>query len=396
MMRPSLLVCVLGLSSILMVACTTLQRPGVPARIVQREEIGSVHETRFNPLETGSVEGVTQTHPVTHTAAVVRIPPASETLTAESHDEAGMADFYYKKGDYKRSIALLSDAVAKDETNAGLWRNLGSAYAMDSDFDNAVTCFESALKRNQIDTKSYYDLSVVQGWKGSLPQAESAAKKGLVLEPTHGGLHSSLGNVYDDEGHPDLAFQEYAAALKINPNDTVTRFNRGGLHFKRKELGDAESDFNRVLKLAPKDLEAAQNLAAVYIVQNRLTEAETLNQWVLRQKPKDEDTLENAYFNLGIIYDRRNKVEHALNMYQLALQVAPWDAAAYVNAAVILERLNRRSEALAYWEKYQRLFPASRRVGEISKRIDILRKLVALEKEGHSAPNKPLEKNHGS
>ncbi|MGH7442221.1 MAG: tetratricopeptide repeat protein, partial [bacterium] len=168
----------------------------------------------------------------------------------------------------------------------------------------------------------------------------------------------------------------------LDPRDTVTRFNRGGLYLKLKKLGDAEGDYHQVLKLNPTDLEAAQNLAAVYIFQGRLKPAEVLNEWVLRRHPKDEDTLENAYFNLGIIYDREDKIEHALNMYQLALQVAPWDAAAYVNAAVILERLDRRREALAYWEKYQRLFPASRRAADIAKRIAILKKMLALE--GHS------------
>jgi len=153
----------------------------------------------------------------------------------------------------------------------------------------------------------------------------------------------------------------------------------GGLYFKRKELKQAEKEFGTVLQLAPGDVQAAQNLAAVYILQKRLDEAEKLNKWVVRQRPKDEDTLENAYFNLGIIYDLQNKLEQALNLYKLALQVAPWDAAAYVNTAVILEKLKRKSEALAFWEKYQRLFPASRRADEIAKRIGILRKMVALE-----------------
>jgi tetratricopeptide (TPR) repeat protein len=340
-------------------ACTSMQRP-VEAPPPKPVAAPPTYEVRFAELEGSSGPG-------------------------KPHSEAGWADFYYKQGDFKRSIALLSDAVAKDEGNGVLWRNLGSSYAMDDDFDNAVLCFERALKRNPSDTKSCYDLSVVQGWKGNLPQAESAAKQGLAVAPLHGGLHSSLGNVYDDEGHEDQALREYATALRVNPRDTVTRFNRGGLYFKLKQLGAAEGDFDEVLRITPRDLEAAQNLAAVYILQNRLPEAERLNQWVVRQHPQDDDTLENAYFNLGIIYDRQNKVEHALNMYQLALQQAPWDAAAYVNAAVILERLDRRSEALAYWEKYQRLFPASRRAAEIDKRIQILLKMVALDKGGPAA-----------
>lgn len=343
-------------------ACSTVQRPPKPAAASAPAPapLQTEHDIRFGPL--GADVGASTS-------------PRSE------QDQAAL---YYKKGDFKRAVFLLSDAVRKDESNAVLWRNLGSAYAMDNDIDNAVLCFQRSVAHDPSDSRSFYDLSIVEGWKGSLVDAEQAAQRGLILDPAHGGLHSSLGNVYDDEGKEDQALTQYAVALTINAGDTVTRFNRGGLYFKLRKLGAAETDFNRVLKLAPNDLEAAQNLAAVYILQGRLKAAEILNQWVVRRHPKDEDTLENAYFNLGIIYDRQDRIEHALNMYQLALQVAPWDAAAYVNAAVILEKLNRRSEALAYWEKYQRLFPASRRAKEIDERIKILHKLVALEKAGPS------------
>lgn len=342
-------------------ACSALQRP---KRVDEPRTSGPrMGEARFTPT------------PVP--ASVNRNRPRNEAEWGEN---------FYKKGDYKRAVAYLSEAVKKDQGNAKLWRNLGSAYAMGDDFDNAILCFERALKRNPSDIKSFYNLSLVNGWKGSLDDAESAAKRGLDKEPSHAGLHSSLGNVYADKNKEPEALQEYSEALRLNPKDPVTRFNKGGLHFKRRELRQAEAEYGEVLKLAPQDVETAQNLAAVYILQDRLADAEKLNKWVIKQRPKDEDTLENAYFNLGIIYDRQNKLEQALNMYKLALQVAPWDAAAYVNTAVILERLKRRSEALAYWEKYQRLFPASRRSNEIAKRVEILRKMVELDKAKAAKP----------
>ena len=307
-------------------------------------------------------------------------PAAASAKAEEPHGDAEWGEEYYKKGDFRRAVSLLSEAVRKDQGSPQLWRNLGSAYAMADDYDNAILCFQRALKRNPADIKCLYDLSLVQGWKGSLPQAEQAARAGLALDSGHAGLHSSLGNILDDENKEPEALQEYATALQIDPKDPITRFNMGGLYFKRKELKQAEAAFDQVLQLAPGDVQAAQNLAAVYILQNRLVEAEKLNRWVVKQRPKDDDTLENAYFNLGIIYDRQNKLEKALDLYKLALQVAPWDAAAYVNTAVILERLDRKSEALAFWEKYQRLFPASRRAAEIDQRVGILRKMVALER----------------
>jgi tetratricopeptide (TPR) repeat protein len=312
--------------------------------------------------------------------AVSPTPGAKRPATSEEWGEQ-----FFEKGDYRRAVAYLSEAVKKDQGSAKLWRNLGSAYALADDYDNAILCYERALKRNPHDIKTIYNLSLIHNFKGTpeeLKSAEAAAKSGLAEDPNHAPLHSSLGNIYADEGKDDSALKEYERSIQINPKDPVTRFNKGALHFKRKEIKAAEGEYRESLKLDPKDSEAAQNLAAIYILQDRLDDAERLNRWVVQEKPKDEDTLENAYFNLGIVYDRQNKLEQALNMYKLALQVAPWDAAAYVNTAVILERLNRKQEALTYWEKYQRLFPASRRAGEIAKRIEILKKMLRLEKEG--------------
>ncbi len=47
--------------------------------------------------------------------------------------------------------------------------------------------------------------------------------------------------------------------------------------------------------------------------------------------------------------------------------------------------MDRKDEALAYWEKYLRLFPASRRNEEVGKRVQILKKMVKLEKGGEEA-----------
>lgn len=306
------------------------------------------------------------------------------SLSPSSPEEWG--ETFFKKGDYRRAVAYLSQAIKKDPTSATLWRNLGSAYALAQDYNNSILCYERALKRNPHDIKTYYNLSLVHNFKGApedLKRAEILAKQGLEEEPNHAALHSSLGNIYADESKDNQALKEYEKAIALNPKDSITRFNKGALHFQRREIKEAEAEYYEALKIDPNDAEAAQNLAAIYILQDRLDESEKLNRWVISQKPKDDDTLENAYFNLGLICDRQNKLEQGLNMYKLALQVAPWDAAAYVNTAVILERMNRKKEALTYWEKYQRLFPASRRAGEIAKRIQILKKLVKIEKTSH-------------
>jgi Flp pilus assembly protein TadD len=323
-------------------------------------------------------------------AAQAQSPAAqAEAVTATAVPTRTVGDTFYARGDFRHAIAYLREEVKKDPGNANLWRHLGSAYGQFEDYNNAIICYQRTLAINPTDLKTFYNLSLIYNFKGSLPDAEQAATKGLGLDAKDAELHASLGNILADEDKDDKAMEHYKTALELRPRDAVTRFNKGALHFKRREFKEAEVEYRAVLTLAPKDMEAAENLSAIYILENRLADAEKLNRWVVQNAPKNEDTLENAYFNLGIILDRQEKIAGALDMYKLALQVAPWDAAAYVNAAVILERLGRTGEALSYWEKYCRLFPASKRQSEIKKRISLLKKMVDDESNTGAKP-KPL------
>src|SRR5580700_7226243 len=139
--------------------------------------------------------------------AAAPAPQPRKPVTSEEWGEA-----FFQKGDYRRAVAYLSEAVKKDQNSAKLWRNLGSAYALADDYDNAILCYERALKRNPHDTKTDYNLSLIHNFKGTpeeLKNAEAAAKDGLAEDPNHAPLHSSLANIYADEGRDDSALKEY-------------------------------------------------------------------------------------------------------------------------------------------------------------------------------------------
>src|SRR5258708_3364232 len=166
-------------------------------------------------------------------------PTPAHSSGAQPSNSEEWGETFFKKGDYRRAVAYLSEAVKKDQNSFKLWRNLGSAYALAQDYDNAILCYERALKRNPHDIKTYYNLSLIHNFKGSpeeLKKAEEAAKLGLAEDAEQGPLHSSLGNIYADQAKETQALKEYEKALEINPKDPITRFNKGALHFKRSEI----------------------------------------------------------------------------------------------------------------------------------------------------------------
>jgi tetratricopeptide (TPR) repeat protein len=72
---------------------------------------------------------------------------------------------------------------------------------------------------------------------------------------------------------------------------------------------------------------------------------------------------------MGVAYLRLKKYKEALEAFESAISIEPWDMAAYVNAAIISEELGMKDKAIKYWQKYDRLLPVNKRKKEIQERL---------------------------
>ena len=91
---------------------------------------------------------------------------------------------------------------------------------------------------------------------------------------------------------------------------------------------------------------------------------------MIDSNPDDDITLENAYYNMGVAYLRMKQLPEALNAFETAISIEPWDMAAYVNAAIIAEELGDKTKAVKYWQKYDRLLPVNKRKEEMKKHLN--------------------------
>ena len=104
-------------------------------------------------------------------------------------------------------------------------------------------------------------------------------------------------------------------------------------------------------------------------LQNKYEEAIEQLQEVIEMNPDDDITLENAYFNLGVANLRLQRYPEALKAFETAIDIEPWDMAAYVNAAIIAEELGQNEKAIKYWTRYDRLLPVNKRKKEIKEKL---------------------------
>ena len=58
-----------------------------------------------------------------------------------------------------------------------------------------------------------------------------------------------------------------------------------------------------------------------------------------------------AYFNIGIIFKRKNRLNEALNSYQKAINLKPNYAECFYNIATIFQEQGKLNDAIDYYDK---------------------------------------------
>jgi tetratricopeptide (TPR) repeat protein len=275
----------------------------------------------------------------------------------------------YEEGKYDDAISYLRALLEREPKNPVYWSQLGSAYAQMNKFKNSVYAYKQAIKYDPKNVKAMYNLSIVYSENGSHKEAQKMAQRALKLNPKNPLVQASLGNTLIDVGKYDKAKKVYEQIVEAKPDFDVGHFNLGVINTQERNLDAAQKNYQEVLKINPADAEAKENLAAIHIFKNDYEEAVDYLLEVVNSSPEDDITLENAYYNLGVAYLRLKKYQQALDAFEAAINIEPWDMAAYVNAAILSEELGQKDKAIKYWQKYDRLLPVNRRKKEIQERL---------------------------
>lgn len=99
----------------------------------------------------------------------------------------------------------------------------------------------------------------------------------VLHDPLTAGEHNNLGVVYEAQGQPELAAQEYRKALRLDPHQIRSRVNLGNLEAAGGRWRSAEKLYRRALADSANDYDAMNNLAVVLLRQGRkLDEARVL------------------------------------------------------------------------------------------------------------------------
>lgn len=234
-------------------------------------------------------------------------------------DDASVADTFgwilYQRGDYKQSLALLQQSVAKIPDNSEIQFHLGMAAYMMGQADLARSAFQKALAgpeafsgKDEIPRR----LAILDdGTKSELSIGQLEA---MVKEyPNDLMVRLRLASVYEKQGAFEKASTTCEEALQLNPKLLgallkLAQLNAGPLKHKEKAFEFAK----KARELAPEDPQASGILGGVAYRTGNYSWAYSLLKESSRQLKSDPAVLHDAAwaaYSLGKVEEARETMQ---------------------------------------------------------------------------------------
>jgi tetratricopeptide (TPR) repeat protein len=212
----------------------------------------------------------------------------------------------------------------------------------------ALPVIRDALKATPDDVRLSFMLAQAQRDSGDLDGAEVTARALMAANPKDVRGKFLLGQMLDARGRKTEALAIFKEAVDLAPGNTTVLFQYGAALDRAGQKGDAQKIFRDLIAKDPLDANALNYLGYMMAEQRAsLDEAVGFIQRALKVDPDNpsyKDSLGWAYFQQG-------KLDLADPHLTDAARERPQDSVIQDHLGDLRLKQNRRSEAIAAWER---------------------------------------------
>lgn len=233
----------------------------------------------------------------------------------------------------------------------------GIVHQMRNQFEDALVDYQRVLSNDDHFLIAYISAGQASAALGSYQESEQTLKSGIALAQETGAnaswLHLNLALVYDRWGKIELARDEYATAVELDPQVDWMVYFRARFLEKHGETDAALASYRKLVEVTRNKGWAYGQLASYLLDQGLLDEALENYKLAAHEKP-DDGTLRAA---LAETYFRTGDEEKAVQEFEEAIRRDPGNYYVYGSYANIL--FDRRDYLMAaqMYEKTLRLHP---------------------------------------
>lgn len=213
--------------------------------------------------------------------------------------------------------------------------------AREGRLDEAATLLKSVCRMDAGDAESWVKLSLIQKGLGHALEAETCARRAVVLSPQLGLCHYALGAALHSQHRLEDAIDAYRRSIRLQPDFASSHYLLGMALHESGELALGIEHYQKALSLRPDFPEALEALGGILISVGDVEHGVAALQRVLMLQP-DNITARNS---LGNGFFLQDKLDEALENFRHALLLAPDSIDVIAGLAGLLEKTGELAEA---------------------------------------------------
>lgn len=306
--------------------------------------------------------------------SIVNLEEAIRLAPKFSRAYLRLSEAYENSGDLDKAIAILSLGIQNgdpsDEKTAYLLR---SEYAlMQGELDQAIKMYRTLNEKYPNDSELLFPLAETYEEKGDLKNAVLVLEKLIQLDPHHPQAYFHLGKDTVLMGEAEKGISQYlikALSIQTQLDNSYGRadvLNAMGVAYERLgRYDEAIQYYQNALTLREKignkkgAATSMSNLAKIYIFQGEFAKAQTLLNKILKifEEIGDRQGIGNVTNMFGVLNEDQGKFDVALKHYKKALQIRKQvgndrlTAQSYDNVGQIYYLTGQYDDAQVFWEQ---------------------------------------------
>jgi tetratricopeptide (TPR) repeat protein len=215
----------------------------------------------------------------------------------------------------------------------------------------AVQAYQQSISSDPRFARTYVELGTSYLALEKFSEAEAAFTQATAIADDS-CARCGLGMVYYRQGRKDEAAKTLEKAISLNPKDTCPYDQLGRMHYDLGQYAESIEAFRQEIKLQPSSV-AYHFLGNGYYFTEKLDDAVAAYREAIRLTPNYEE----AYLELGKVYNRLGRHGDAIDSYQHALKIQPDNVIAHVGLGFNEFKQGNRDAAIRQYRILRGLDP---------------------------------------
>ncbi|WP_417383966.1 tetratricopeptide repeat protein [Gimesia sp.] len=221
--------------------------------------------------------------------------------------------------------------VATQRNQEWLWIPLQGGWINSADLktpEELILILDRFIE-NEPTAERYHLRGIAQQVLKNYPAALADFAASLKLKPENAHIYVNRGNIRRLQKEYDLALEDLNQALKLNDKDAKAYYIRGLIRLEQKQYQSAVEDLTKAIQLQPQMVAAMNARGIAFREMNQLDRAlQDFNQAI-----KTNNFVSEVFSNRAAIWEHQGQFESAIKDYQRALELNPSSAVAHNDLA---------------------------------------------------------------